>query len=906
MSGSFDQAKARAWRLDAAALLPMLHMAWHREVLANGLTVIVHSDPLVPMVYVDLTYRVGAMDEPRGKTGLSHLFEHLMFTGTDRFPENYSTRMQEAGAVMVNAMTSHNLTRYYQTAPAAMLDFILQAEADRMENFVPSLTHEKLEQQRAIVLEEKSETEGKPYGKINIWMAEGLLPAGHPRHHPIIGYADDVKGVTLEVAREWGAKHYTPANAVLVISGGVDVDAAIASVKRFFGPIEPGRASEQVVARSGPWQPASALRAQAAIEVPGRLYACWSTPSVCTEGRDNVALELAARLLADKAGPLHKYFVEERGVAAGAGAVLWPGRGCGNFIVDLTLKAPGTESLSEDVSRVITQWLENPIPDGQFQAIRTACLAQSVAALESFERKARLLQDGEVFHGDAGWFLQEGRILAELTEEDVRSLAKRWLRPEFFSLFVDAAPKLSADGAHTDDKVVSFSLDNIAARPPQWQEAVLACGARIRLVRRPGDASFHLRAIGKGGIAAEPRGKEGIATLAASALQFGAGPDDGKALAARLSGSGLNARLSAAVSAQQMDISGTRPALHAAIALLADVIQEPHFYGEDFERQRSAMAGMAETRAQLARQKAMRAQFAALLGNAHRLASAWPTSPELARSVSTQDVLSFHESAFDPSHTVFFLAADIELDSIVGMLNAAFSAPRHPVSGVAASEEVGLRRQGGIYLFDAPGSTSVEIAARWLMRPRNADVEAAALAFMEAFCGSFTSRANQRIREELRWSYGVTGQMFQLFPRDHLRLCTLDTTVAVPQAAASIGEIETMLSGFRQDLPPTQGEIDRFRRSERQRLARMSETPIRAIEAMEDMYYRGVASGDLSSYVEALEALDTGRIMALSDAIMPAGGELVWTVIGDAAIVGPQLADAGYAVGDTAKLWGDA
>ena len=215
-------------------------LPWERFTLANGLTVVVHEDRGEPRVYVGMNYRVGSKDEPPGRTGLAHLFEHLMFGGSANLPGSYAERLLRAGALEVNGSTSHDATRYFQLVPTAMLEFSLFAEADRMGHFAPQLQQEVLDQQLDIVLMEKREREGVPFGRVDECVSLGLLPAGHPYRHTVLGEEADLRTLTLADARQWCATYYTPSNAVLVLVGDIGVDEARTLVTRHFAHIHPG------------------------------------------------------------------------------------------------------------------------------------------------------------------------------------------------------------------------------------------------------------------------------------------------------------------------------------------------------------------------------------------------------------------------------------------------------------------------------------------------------------------------------------------------------------------------------------------------------------------------------------------------------------------------------------------
>ena len=886
---------ARRWQMTPEALSGSFALDWHKRVLPNGLTVIVHPDPLTAMVHVELGYRAGAMDEPAGQTGLSHLFEHLMFTGTERFPGNYSARMLEAGAVMVNALTSHDMTRYMQTAPAIMLDFILAAEADRMENFVPALDAAKLEQQRRVVLEEKRETEGKPLGKTNLWLAEGLLRPGHSRRHPVIGYYGDVEALTLEQAKAWGASRYVPANAVLVIAGGVDAEAAFTAATRHFGAIAPGAPSFRL-STCFESAPRSRARVSAAIDSAAIGYAAWTTPPVCDAPRDHVALVLLAQLLGgDKASPLHRYFVDQAEVAANLGVAVREGRGCGEFIVHMGYRSAPDGDPGDAVLSQLAPLLAQGGDSERLESIRVRELAQRSAGLTTIERRAAALLDGEIMHGDPAWSAQEARLLAEIGVEEIWETGRKWLGNPCFSLLVEQTQALSAAPVTEPQAITVPDFSALRPKVPEWEEARLANGARVRLCRRPGDMQFVMRVAAiDSGVLAEPEGMEGLATLAASALFTGAGPDDAAALDGRIARAGLTARVSAQIDSLRIDVHGAPLAFAAAAALVADAVLVPRFESDEFARRRSSLAAMARAQDGSARKRATRTQFAALLGKDHRMARSVPFGAGMETNISAAQVARFHCQAFDPARTVVFIAGDLVLDEVVKTLEKALAGWCTAQEGPVMPLTPVVSPRGEVHFFDLPGAESAELGARWLIPHYRDEDEAAVSACLHILCGDFRSRANQLLREERGWSYGVHGSSFRLHATAGPMIGSIDTAVGAPYAGEAMRALAEMTGGMRGAVPPSGAEIDSFRRSELLRLARLSETPFSAIDVMESLYREGKGPESFARYREEVLALDAAKVMAAAQSALPEPEQLIWTVCGDPARARQMVLDAGF------------
>ena len=277
--------------------------------LDNGLTVLVHSDHSIPTVFVGMWYAVGSKDEPTGKTGFAHLFEHLMFQGTESRDGEYFTPFTDAGATGMNGTTSQDRTNYYATVPTGALDMALWMESDRMSNLLGAVTQEALDEQRDVVKNEKRQGETRPYAKMGDKIREGLYPVGHPYRHSVIGSMDDLDAASLEDVHEWFNTYYGASNVVLVLAGDVTLDDAKTKVEHYFGGVPTG------VPLSYPkkWVPElTENREEAMYDRVGvtRISRVWALPGL--NDKDSSLMYLVNDSLAgNKNSPLRKKLIDE-------------------------------------------------------------------------------------------------------------------------------------------------------------------------------------------------------------------------------------------------------------------------------------------------------------------------------------------------------------------------------------------------------------------------------------------------------------------------------------------------------------------------------------------------------------------------------------------------------------------
>src|SRR5271163_4921306 len=206
-------------------------------VLPNGLTVLVHEDHKAPIVAINVWYHVGSKNEKPGKTGFAHLFEHLMFGGSENVKGRYIEAMEKIGATDLNGTTNEDRTNYFENVPTSAFDFALFAESDRMGHFYSTISQDVLDLQRGVVQNEKKQGDNQPYSLAEELIVQATYPVGHPYAHTVIGSMEDLDGASLDDVREWFKNYYTPSNATLVVAGDIAIDEAREKANRFFGDI---------------------------------------------------------------------------------------------------------------------------------------------------------------------------------------------------------------------------------------------------------------------------------------------------------------------------------------------------------------------------------------------------------------------------------------------------------------------------------------------------------------------------------------------------------------------------------------------------------------------------------------------------------------------------------------------
>ncbi len=401
-----------------------------KHTLANGLDVIVHQDRHQPLVAVNLWYHVGSKNERRGRTGLAHLFEHLMFKGAEHQPRGFFEPLQEAGGSL-NGSTSADRTNYWAVVPAGAAELALWMEADRMGWLLPALTGERFETEREVVLNERRQSyENRPYGLAYFALSEAIYPADHPYHWPTIGYPTDLRATTVDDARAFFSAYYHPGNASLAIAGDIDVDVAFGMAERLFGEIPAGPHVAPVTA--APAAPvARRLMLEDRVELP-RVYLLWPSPPLFSA--DDAALDVAADIIANgRTSRLYRTLIHDRRRAAELGAAQGS-RELGSLFQVVATAAPDVPldelrvAVMTEIARLAT---DGPTPE-ELERSRVQAESAFMSRLQTlggFGGKADQLNAYNVYMGSPAYFRDDLERYLRLSPDDVRDAVARWLDP---------------------------------------------------------------------------------------------------------------------------------------------------------------------------------------------------------------------------------------------------------------------------------------------------------------------------------------------------------------------------------------------------------------------------------------------------------------------------------------------
>jgi zinc protease len=399
-----------------------------KRTLPNGLDVIVHEDRRVPIVAVNLWYHVGSKNERSGRTGFAHLFEHLMFEGSEHYNKGYFFPLQQAGALL-NGSTNSDRTNYWEVVPTTSLELALWMESDRMGYLLPALTPERFETQRGVVLNERRQNyENRPYGMALMAISAALYPPDHPYHWLTIGAADDLRAMEFEDVRAFFRAYYHPANASLALAGDINAERAFQLAEGYFGDIPAGEKPTRVRAEASVAREVR-LVLEDRVELP-RVYMAWHSPAMFAEG--DAEADLLADLLANgKTSRLYRTLVYDKRLAVDVSA-FQHSRELSSFFLLASTAAPG-QSLTE-IAAVIDERIQALADEGPTVPEMERGLAQAEAhfmyrlqTVGGFGGKSDQLNAYNVFRGDPDFFGDDLGRYRQATAKSVGATARKYL-----------------------------------------------------------------------------------------------------------------------------------------------------------------------------------------------------------------------------------------------------------------------------------------------------------------------------------------------------------------------------------------------------------------------------------------------------------------------------------------------
>jgi len=859
--------------------------------LPNGLRVVVHEDRKAPIVTVSVWYHVGSKDEPEGQTGYAHLFEHLMFNGSENHDAEYFEPLEQVGATSLNGTTWFDRTNYFQDVPTPALELALFLESDRMGHLLGAITQEKLDNQLGVVKNEKRQGDNQPYGLAEYRILKGLYPEGHPYRWSTIGSMEDLDNATLDDINAWFKRYYGPNNAIIVLAGDIDAATAKPLMEQYFGDIPPGPPLPKLQS----WVPKLSANVvdQMYDRVPQvRIQRSWNLPGRIE--RETTEMSVVAGILGSgKNSRLYKKLVFEEQVATSISASVQPFELTSPFEIQVYVKqGVDPKRVTQLLDEVVEEFLaEGPTKD-ELKRIKTKITAARVRGLEKvggFGGKAVTLAKGALYAGDPGFYKTTARWVDETTRKGLKDVANDWLRSGYYQLTVLPFDEGEAMGEGIDRS----SLPSVAAAPdidfPDIQRTTLSNGIELVFAQRSTIPVVQIAAQFNAGYASDQGSKLGLANIAMSMLDEGTKTRDALEISAEKELLGAQIGAGSGLDTSTVTLSALTSKLAASLDLFADIVRSPSFPQRDLDRVRGqALAGIQAEQADPV-SIGLRLLPPLLYGDTHPYGVPLTGSgtPEDIISITRGDLVAFHAQWIRPDNATLFVVGDTTLDEIKPMLDARFGNWKTPdvAPGVKTVAQVPAAQTSQIIIVDRPGSPQSLILGGLLAPPSGAEQTIAISAMNDVLGGAFTARVNMNLREDKGWAYGAYTFMRNAQGQ---RPYMIYAPVQADKTTASLKELIKEMNDFIGDRPATQDELARVVNNSSRALPGQFETAGSVLGVM----MRNKVYGRPDDYVEQLP----GKYRSLSiEEIMQAARQVVtpdkvtWLIMGDAARIKAPL-----------------
>jgi predicted Zn-dependent peptidase len=851
-------------------------VAYERYQLDNGLTVILHQNQAVPLVAVNLWYYVGAKDEPAQRSGFAHLFEHLMFMGTERVPGLDFDNIMEAGGGYNNATTSADRTNYFETGPSSLLPTLLWLEADRLEDLGRMMTQDKLDRQREVVRNERRQSyENRPYGRADLKVSGLMYPEGHPYHIPVIGTHADLEAATVEDVKNFFKTYYVPSNAALVVAGDFDADETKTLIQRMFGTLP--RGDDVTHARAVPVQLDGIRRLTVTDQVQyPRVTMVYHSPAQYAPG--DAEMDLAASVLADGiSSRLYQRLVYQDELAVEVSAYQASQLLGSLFYIEATVRPEVDLAVVERaVDDAVSEFARMGPTAEELQRQVAAVETRTVSRLQSILRVADSLNAYQFHFGEPDSFARDLDRYRKATTEDVRRWSQRVLAPQT-RLIMRVVPRRPVPQVNPRD----VRPAPMAARAFNVQEPTsfeLSNGIAVAHWHRPDLPMMALTLKLNRGAQCDEAAQGGRAHLIAEMLEQGAGDLDAVEFANALDLIGATISADTQHESTTVHLSALSRHFAAGVALFSDAVQRPKFDAKEWSRiQRLHIASLQQQRDNPVR-VAARVSMKTFFGEAHPFGRAISGSPECVAALNVEQLVAGHRQIFRPEAAAIFVAGSLDATETQSVLESAFGEwavpegqPLPKVTYPAPAND-----QLRVAIVDKPNAVQTVIRFTMPAPAYNTPDRNKLLSLNTILGGSFTSRLNKNLREDHGYTYGARSRFF-LGPRCGYFYAS--SSVRADVTGPALAEFLKEFRGIRNGTVSS-AEADKARSSRRTGLVESLATLDGVIDTAVELSDHGRPISALNADATAIAGVTADQLNSLSHSAIPLESGLL-VLVGD-------------------------
>lgn len=889
-----------------------LAIPFKKYMLANGLTVILHQDNSDPLVHVDVTYHVGSAREQLGKSGFAHFFEHMMFQGSKNIADEQHFKIVTQSGGNLNGTTNTDRTNYYETVPKNQLEKMLWLESDRMGFLLETITTEKFEVQRATVKNERGQNvDNRPYGRLNETINQMTYPREHPYSWPVIGYMTDLDRGTVTDLKEFFSRWYGPNNAVLTIGGDIDETQTLLWINKYFGGLKAGPKVDNIPKQLTSLRDNRYYSFSDNVSLP-LLYI--SFPTVYGMHEDEAALDVFSNIIGN--GPtslLYKNLVKS-GVAVQAGA----NHPCSELGCKMSFYALPNPQQSMELAKIekvindtLLEFEQRGVNDDDLLKTKVSIETDTIYGLQSVSGKVSTLAHYQTILGNADYTEQQVARYNKVTKADVMDVYQKYIKgkgaavlsiypkgqsqlitkaDDFVLPNVNNPPAIAQLDTHIMKNTSSFDrgvMPKAGANPqvevPKlWRES-FGNGLQVIATQNSETPTVSLLLSIEGGTLLDPIKKSGLASLTASLMNEGTSNYSKEALSNELAKLGSDISVSASGRNTTIRVSSLVKNLDATLLLMFDMMQNPAFDKNDFDRVKNQLIQALEQGSKDAHTLASRALKQVTYGTNNRVGLPDSGTIKTVSTIELSDIKNFYKQYFSPKKASLVIVGDVSKSEVLPKLDylKSWQGSDYNIPAYSQFPKVEANK---IYFVDLPDATQSVIKLSRRAMSYDATGEHFKATLMNYPLGSaFNSRINLNLREDKGYTYGASSYF------------TAGKTLGRFSAGASVKkehtydamvEIEKELAHY-QENGLTIEEVDFMRQAISQNEALSYETPAQKSGFLRQLLQFDLAEnyGELQSDIIkniTIEQLNSIATKELSKSMQ-------WIVVGDSQVIKSQL-----------------
>ncbi|MBT8308261.1 MAG: insulinase family protein [Maribacter sp.] len=871
-----------------------IDIPYERFVLPNGLTLLVHEDHKAPIVAVNVWYHVGSKNEKPGKSGFAHLFEHLMFNGSENYNDDYFQALERIGGTDLNGTTNSDRTNYFQNVPVAALDQVLFLESDRMGHLLGAVDQELLDEQRGVVQNEKRQGENQPYGKQWDLLTKAMYPKGHPYSWTVIGEMEDLNAASLEDVHEWFKAYYGAANAVVAVAGDIDPQEVYKKVLNYFGDIPSGPTIERQEVNI-PVHNGDTYQVYQDRVPETRILFAWNTPQF--GHKEDIHFDLIASILTSgKNSRLYKKLVYEDQTASSVVSFQASSEIASGFMTWANVK-PGVDpekvrmQLQTEIDRLIN---EGPT-EAELKRVKAAYFSSFIKGLErigGFGGVSDILASNETYFGDASYYKTVLKYVEEAGIQDIQNTAKKWLTQGKHTLVCNPFPEYDVVKSTVDRSKLPELGAPKSSKFPELEREKLSNGLNIVLAKRKGVSTVVMRLMVDAGYKTDHLASPGTAALAMNLLDEGTKDLTSLEINEQLQLLGASISTFSNQDNSTVYMNTLKPSLDASIDIFADVILNPAFPAKEFDRLKVEQINNIKNEKSQPFPMALRVMNKLLYGDGHPYSNPYTGTgyESTVDKLTREDILKFYDSWMKPNNATIVVTGDVEMSELKSKLQKSLGKWKKGSVPEITFTKPKTNTKNTLYLMNRPESLQSVIIAGYLTEKYGGVSEIALEQMVSILGGDFTSRINMNLREDKHWAYGAGGLV--LGSKEE-RPFIVYAPVQTDKSAESVTELRKEISEFVTTRPASQEELDKVKTNQILKLPGQWETNSSVNSSVANLVRYDLPDDYYQKYDGNVRNLSIEDIKKVSNVVVKPD-EVNWFMVGDRAKIANKLDELGF------------